>query len=180
MTVHVRTTGWQIDLEIAVRRNQAVRVRLGHTVPHHMIQICSVRDFYSTRFWFNFQLFLNVLCQIWLDSDRSDSFRETFFSFHIIFAYFCFLPSYNPTNCRYSNAKILNISELCKFIQTYFRPTHSFFRLLHVLQSYKWGCFVGRKCMKRKNVKNPYFLHRPTILHQFLQTYQTQKNIIRY
>lgn len=137
MAIHTGAAGRKIDGEVTVFLANAVRIRLGHEIPHHVIQIRGVRYLYSARFGLNFQLFLNILCQVWLDSDRSNSFRETLFSFHIVFAYFCVLPSYNPTNRRYDIAKILKISELSKFYQTYFRPTHSFFRILHVLQSYK-------------------------------------------
>ena len=124
--------------------------------------------------------FLNILCQIGLNSNRRCSFRETFFSFHIVFAYFSFLPSYNPTNCRLTNAKILNFSELRKFNQTYFSPTHSFFRFLHVLQSYKMGYFVGWDLRKHQNAKISYFLQRPTILQHFLQNHKNTKIHITY
>ena len=49
-----RATTWQVNLKVGIRRHHTAGVRLGHEIPHHMIEIRGVRDFYSSRFWVNF------------------------------------------------------------------------------------------------------------------------------
>lgn len=57
MAIHTGAAGRKIDGEVTVFLANAVRIRLGHEIPHHVIQIRGVRYLYSARFGLNFQLF---------------------------------------------------------------------------------------------------------------------------